>query len=264
MQDILSMSIADISLQTILIAIALVVIGIALASLLVRLIKKVLTKTKLDDSLKGVIAMVIRMVLYVMVLLLAADYIGIPITSLLAVLSIAGLAVSLAIQDTLANVFSGILLLAAKTFSSGDYVEINSLEGHVTKVDLMNTYLRTADNKDVRIPNKDVQAAPIVNYSREPLRRVEIRVTASYDAPTERVKAALLDAADHVPTVLSEPAPFVGLQSYQNSAIEYVIRVWTVSDDYWTTYYTLNETIRTAFDRAGITMTYDHLNVHMQ
>ncbi len=264
MQDILTMPIGTVTLQTVLVAVLLVALGIVLSSLLVRLIKKMLTKTTLDDSLKGVIAMIARMVLYVLVILLAADYIGIPITSLLAVLSIAGLAVSLAIQDTLANVFSGVLLLAAKTFSSGDYVQINSLEGHVIKVDLMNTYLRTADNKDVRIPNKDVQAAPIINYSREPLRRVEVRVTASYDAPTDRVKSALLDAVDQVTTVLDEPQPFVGLQSYQSSAIEYVVRVWTMSDDYWTTFYALNEAIRPAFDRAGIAMTYDHLNVHMQ
>jgi len=264
MKEILSIPIGTVTLQTVLVALVFLVIGIALSSLLVRPIKKALAKSTLDASLQGVLAMIVRVLMYVLVILLAADYVGIPITSLLAVLSIAGLAVSLAIQDTLANVFSGVLLLAAKTFSSGDYVQINNLEGRVTKVDLMNTYLCTADNKDVRIPNKDVQASPIVNYSREATRRVDIRVTVSYDAPTEAVKAALLKAASQTPTVLSEPTPFTGLFAYQSSAIEYVIQVWTASADYWTTYYGLNEAIRTAFEEAGIAMTYDHLNIHMQ
>ncbi len=264
MQKILNYPIGDTTVQTILIALLMMVIGILIVTLLMRPIKKALSKSRLDDSLKGVIAMIIRLLLYVIVVLIAADYMGIPITSLLAVLSIAGLAVSLAIQDTLANVFSGVLLLAAKTFSSGDYVQINSLEGTITKVDLMNTYLRTADNKDVRIPNKDVQAAPIVNYSREPIRRVEVRVDVSYDAPTDKVKAALLAAASATPTVLDDPAPFAGLFAYKNSAIEYVVQVWADSSCYWPTYYGLTEAIRDSFAAAGIEMTYDHLNVHIQ
>ncbi len=252
-----------VSLSSIFFAALITIGGILVVNLLMILIKRLIARTSWDDNLKHVIELVARVVLYVIVALIAADALGVPVTSLVAVLSVAGLAVSLAIQDTLSNVFSGMLLLTAKTFASGDYVQVSGLEGTVTKVDLMNTYLRTADHKTVRIPNKDVQAAPIVNYSREPLRRVEIRVSVSYNDDTERVKAALLRAAERVDTVLKDPAPFAGLAAYGNSSIEYVVHAWTNGATYWPSFYGLNEAVRETFREDGIAMTYDHINVHM-
>ena len=241
----------------------LVLAGLLITHAVMRLVKRGIEHTSWDSNLKHVMALVLRVVFYVIVALVAADHLGIPVTSLVAVLSVAGLAISLAIQDTLANVFSGMLLLTAKTFSSGDYVQVSGLEGTVTKVDLMNTYLRTADFKTVRIPNKDVQASPIVNYSSESRRRVEMHVCASYDDDTETVKAALLRAADRADMILKDPAPFAGLFTYQSSSIEYVVQAWAATADYWPAYYTLTENIRTAFKEDGIAMTFDHLNVHM-
>ncbi len=263
LNTILNYPLGGITVQTALSAVLIVVVGILLVKLLTKPLRKLIDRTSWDASLKNVLVLIIRVLLYVLVVLIAADSIGIPITSLLTVLSIAGLAVSLAIQDTLANVFSGMLLLAAKAFSSGDYVQIGSLEGTVTDVDLMNTHLLTADHKAIRIPNKDVQASAIVNYSREPLRRVEFRVTASYDAPTDKVKAALLKAADRAEPILKDPAPFAGLTAYQSSSIEYVVQAWTESANYWKAFYALSENIREAFAEDGVVMTYDHLNVHM-
>ncbi len=263
LNDILSFSIGTITVQTIVFAVLIALVGVGIAKLLLRAVKKLLSKSSFDHSLQNVLLIIVRIVLYVIVSLVVADYLGLPVTSLLAVVSVAGLAVSLAIQDSLANVFGGMLLLAAKTFKSGDYVQLNGLEGTVIDVNLMNTNLRTADGKAVRIPNKDVQAAPIVNYSSQPLRRVEVRVTASYDDATANVKAALCDAIDCVPLLLSDPAPVVALAAYQASSIEYVVQAWTVSADYWTAFYALNEAIRDCFDKHNIHMTYDHVNVHM-
>ncbi len=143
-------------------------------------------------------------------------------------------------------------------------MQLNGLEGTVVKVDLMNTHLRTADNKHIRIPNKDVQASPIVNYSHEPIRRVEIRVTASYGDSTEAVKAALLEAARDTAAVLDDPAPFAGLFTYGDSSIEYVLQAWTDSSSYWDAYYGMTENVRKAFAAHGLTMTYNHLNVHIE
>lgn len=259
----LGFSLGTVTLQMVLVAAIIAVVGVIVAKIILSVIRRLLKRSTMDSSLQSVIMIILRLVLYTVVALIVVDYFGIPVTSLLTVLSIVGLAVSLAIQDTLTNVFSGMMLLAAKTFSSGDYVQLNGLEGTVIKVDLMNTHLRTADNKTVRIPNKDVQAAPIVNYSHEPTRRVEIRVTASYNDDTEAVKAALLRAADEADTVLRDPAPFAGLFAYQNSSIEYVLQAWTDTDSYWKTYYALTENVRRTFAEDGITMTYDHINVHM-
>ncbi|MBQ3069952.1 MAG: mechanosensitive ion channel family protein [Clostridia bacterium] len=241
-----------------------VLFGILIIHLLCGIIRAVLKRSSLDSSLKNVALTVSRIVLYVLLMLIIADYYGFPITSLITVLGVVGLAVSLALQDTLSNVFCGLLLLAAKTFASGDYVQLNGLEGTVVKVDLMNTHLRTADNKHIRIPNKDVQASPIVNYSHEPIRRVEIRVTASYGDSTEAVKAALLEAARDTAAVLDDPAPFAGLFAYGDSSIEYVLQAWTDSSSYWDAYYGMTENVRKAFAAHGLTMTYNHLNVHIE
>lgn len=262
--DILAFPIGSLTVQTILTALVWTVVGLALVSLIMRGVKKLLSNGRFDDNLTHVLLIVCRVLLYAIVVLVVADSLGLPITSLLAVLSVAGLAVSLAIQDTLANVFSGLLLLASKIFVNGEYVQIGTLEGTVTQIDLMNTHLRTADNKAVRIPNKDVQAAAIVNFSREENRRVEITVSVSYDADTEAVKAALLKAADRTDVILQDPAPFAGLFAYQSSSMEYKLLAWTKTENYWTAFYALTEGVRQAFAEDGIEMTYDHLRVHIE
>lgn len=262
-QEFLNIPVGSITVQTIVSAVLLAVVGIVIVKLIMMIVKRALAKSTLDDSLQGLIRIIARVVLWVILLLVVADFIGIPVTSLVAVLSVAGLAVSLAIQDTLANVFGGLLLLASKTFTSGEYVQIGTLEGSVTKVDLMSTHLLTADNKHVRIPNKDVQAAAITNFTREPVRRVDVTVSVSYDAPTEAVKAALLRAAAAVETTLDDPAPFAGLMAYESSSIRYVVRAWAHTDAYWDTYFAMIEGVREAFAADGIEITYDHLNVHL-
>ncbi len=262
-QDLLGFRFGSFTVEQLLWAIVLLAVCILLVKLIMRVVKRVMEKSRLDASVKLALTNTMRFVLYLIVVLLVADDLGIPVTSLIALLSVAGLAVSLAIQDTLSNVFSGIILLVNKPFVGDDYVRIGSFEGTVIEVSLMNTRLCTADHKTVYIPNKDVNSGAVVNFSREPLRRVEVTVNASYDDATEKVKAALQKAIAKTPTVVTQPEPFVGLEEYQNSSIAYIVRVWTQTPDYWTTYYTLREAVRTAFEEDGVTMTYDHLQVHM-
>ncbi len=263
MNDFLQFSIGSLRMESVLIALLVIVIGILLVKLIVRAEKRVLQKSRWDQSLKDVVVLISRFVLDAVVVVVALDYLGIPMTSVITVLGVVGLAVSLAIQDTLANMFAGMILLAAKVISSGDYVQLGTMEGTVIKVDLMNTHLRTADNKTIRIPNNDVQTSPIINFSRESRRRVELRVDVSYNCETDDVKASLLRAAAEVKTVLADPAPFAGLFAFKNSGIEFVLRVWSESADYWDTYYALTEGVRRHFQEDGIEMTYDHINVHM-
>ncbi len=262
MEELLNFHIGSLTLEKVLVAVLIVLVGIIVSKIAVRIFKKILSKSTWDDNLQSVMVIIARFVAYALVVLIALDFLGIPMSSVLTVLSIVGLAVSLAIQDTLANVFSGMLLLAAKTFSSGDYVELNGLEGTVINVDLMNTHLRTADNKTVRIPNSDVQTSPIVNYSHEPTRRVELRVIVSYQNDTEAVKAALLRAANETEAVIDDPAPFAGLFAYKNNGIQYVLQAWTDSSTYWKAYYGMTENVRRVFQEDGIKMTYLHVNVH--
>lgn len=263
MEEFLNYHIGSLTVERLLVALLVALVGIALVKLILRTEKKIFEKTDWDQSLKNMIVIISRLLLDAVVGVVTLDYLGIPMTSVVTVLGIVGLAVSLAIQDTLANVFAGLLLLTAKVFASGDYVQLDGVEGTVIKVDLMNTHLRTADNKTVRIPNNNVQTAPIVNFSREALRRVELRVDVSYDDDTDKVKASLLRSVTGIAAILDDPAPFAGLLSFKASSIEYVVRGWARSEEYWDAYFALTETVRRNFAEDGIKMTYDHLNVHL-
>lgn len=258
----LNFSLGTITMQKILTALLIVVVGAILVKIILKTTKKILSKTAMDENLQNVFVIIARIVLYTIVVLVVADYFGIPITSLLTVLSIVGLAVSLALQDTLANVFSGMILLASKSFANGDYVQVNGLEGTVVSVDLMNTHLHTFDNKHVRIPNKDVNTSPIINFSRETTRRVDLVVGVSYDNDTETVKKALLKAAQNSEHILADPAPFAGLFSYGESSIDFKLQAWTKTETYWPAYYSLTEGVRETFKDAGVSITFNHIIVH--
>ena len=172
------------------------------------------------------------------------------------------LAVSLSVQNLLTNVIGGFTLLYTKPFKSGDYVDIAAESGTVQEINITYTKLITGDNKVIYIPNSAVVSADIVNYSVTGTRRVEINVSASYDASTEQVIAALLEAAN-VPGALTEPAPFAAVTNYGDSAIEYTLRLWSKSEDYWDVFFAANQKVRECFDANGIEMTYPHLNVHL-
>ena len=174
-------------------------------------------------------------------------------------MSVAGLAVSLALQNTLSNLAGGIMLLVTKPFQVGDYVEADGVGGTIAAVDLSYTTFVTVDNKEIFVPNSQLSAAKIVNYSALGRRRVELTVNASYDAPTQTVKEAIQEVLDAIPQIQPDPAPAIWLSAYQSSSIQYVVRVWTTAGEY----YAIQEGLRESFTRHGIEMTYDHLNVHI-
>ena len=177
--------------------------------------------------------------------------------------ALSGLAVSLALQNTLSNLAGGITLLASKPFTVGDYVEIGSVSGTVSLVGLAYTTLVTVENKEIYIPNSQLSSATIINYTRLGRRRMEITISASYDAPTDAVKAALHEAVSQFPQILPDPAPEIRLSGYGASGIDYLLRAWTTSGDYWDVYYRLLEAIRPAFARHGVEMPYSQLDVHL-
>ena len=253
----------SISLGSLLEAIVLLVICLLAIRLLMRLINHALARTKLDASLKNFIRSVARVLLWVVSALIVADALGIPTTSLVALVSVAGLALSLSVQDLLANLFSGITLLATRPFGVGDFIELGETSGTVDQVGLFYTALTTLDNRAVFIPNKDVAGSKILNHTRYPYRRISLLFSASYDSPTQSVREAILEAVGQDDRILSEPAPAVLLKEYGASSIVYEARVWVTPEDYWAVYYGLNEAVREAFARHGVEMTYDHVNVHI-
>lgn len=218
---------------------------------------------KLDGALKGFLKTAIKIALWALAIVIIAGSLGIDTASLVAVISIAGLALSLAVQNVMANLFAGITLLITRPFLAGDYVDIGSNSGLVKSVGLFYTVIETLDNRVISIPNNDVIAAAVVNYATNELRRVDLNFTASYDASTSDVKAAIMKAVNSCDKALTDPAPFVALSKYNDSNIEYVTRVWVKNADYWDVYFYLNEKVRETFAEAGVKMTYPHVNVHL-
>ena len=203
-----------------------------------------------------------RIASYILLFLIIASYLGIDVTSIVALASVLTLAVSLAVQNALANVFGGFTLLCTHPFATGDFVEIAGQSGTVREIGLTYTKLATADNKIVSIPNSAVVATQIVNYTVSGTRRVQVIVSASYDAPVENVLEALREAGN-VPTALQDPAPSAALLNYKESTIEYTLFVWCKAEDYWTTLFDANKNVKAVFAEKNITMTYPHLNVHL-
>ena len=218
---------------------------------------------KIDGTLKGFIHSAVKIVLWILTGIIVAGALGIPTTSLVALISIAGLALSLSVQNILSNLFSGLTLLVSKPFKSGDYVEVGGRNGIIKSVGLFYTQLNTLDNVSINIPNSDVTGTTVINYSREPLRRVDRVFSAAYESSTENVKAAVFEAISRDEKILRDPAPFVRLSEYKDSCIEYTVRVWCKCADYWDVFFNLNENVRDCFAEKGVEMTYNHMNVHI-
>ena len=245
-------------------AIVVFLICVIAIKLIMKAVEKLLSRSKrLDTIIQGFIKTVIHIGLWALAIVIVAGSLGIPTASLVAVLSIAGMALSLAAQNILSNLFSGITLLITKPFGAGDYVEMGSNAGVIRSIGLFYTVLDTLDNRVVSIPNGDVTSASITNFTRNPLRRVDLTFSASYDDATADVRAAILDAAQADPKILADPAPFIVVSKYKDSAIEYIVRVWCNNADYWDVYFGMNERVRDSFAAHGVQMTYNHMNVHI-
>lgn len=256
------LDVGDYALGHVVPALGLLVVGVIVIKIVMKLLSKGLEKSTLEKAAHTLIKSVIRVGLYLLLLLIVASSIGIDVTGVVALASVLTLAVSLALQNALSNVVGGFTLLSNKPFSSGDFVEIAGQSGTVQEVGLTYTKLATADNKIASIPNSSVVAAQIVNYTVSGTRRVDVKVSASYDCAVEEVLEALRQAGK-VSTILAEKAPFAAVTAYGESAIEYVLQVWCKSEDYWTTLFDVNKNVKATFDDNKITMTYPHLNVHL-
>ncbi|MBR4549328.1 MAG: mechanosensitive ion channel [Oscillospiraceae bacterium] len=245
-------------------ALVTLLICIIAIKIITNIVNRLLERSpRLDATLRHYISSGVRTLLWILAVIIVANALGINTTSLVALVSVAGLALSLSVQNVMSNLFSGITLLIAKPFSSGDFVEVAGKTGIVKAVGLFYTQLDTLDNIAVSIPNSDVTAGTVNNYSREPLRRVDRTFTASYECPTEDVKAAIASAISKDERILSDPAPFVRLLEYKGSTVEYVVRVWCKNADYWDVYFNLNENVREAFAEKGVKFSYEHVNVHI-
>ncbi len=243
-------------------AVILVVIGLIVVQILVSVAKTALEKSKLEKAAHSLILSVLRVVGYVLLVFIVASALGIDMTGVVALASVLTLAVSLALQNMFSNVVGGFVLLYTKPFTSGDFVEIAGQSGSVVEVGMTYTKLRTLDNKIAHIPNSSVVSAEIINYTVAGTRRVDINVCASYTEPVDKVIESLRGAAN-MDCVLTDPAPFAAVASYEESTVKYVLQFWVKSDDYWAGYFGALNNIKGTFLADGVQMSYPHLNIHV-
>ena len=266
MGDIISsmgISVGTLALTGILKAALTAVVCVIGIKLIMKAIDRVLSKSKLNPQICGYLKKAIKAVLYIIAVTIVCNDLGINMTSLTALLSVLTLGITLAAEDILGNVAGGMVILSTHPFKAGDFIEAGGVSGTVLETGLNHTKLQTPDGQIIMQPNRELAGAKIINYSTLGQRRVVVTVSASYDAPTEKVKEACFDAIKAAPHVLATPAPEVYVTKYGESSIEYMVRCWTTADDYWTVYFAVIEALRETFAKHQVEMTYDHLNVHI-
>lgn len=261
LEKMMNSVVGDISLTKIVSAVILLIICALCMKVLMKALERILDRSKVEKSGHTMVKSFVKILLVFVTILLVAGALGIDTTSLLAVLSLAGLAASLALQDSLSNLASGVVILFSKPFKVGDYVTVAGLSGTVAEIGTTYTKIITADAKDILVPNKSITSASIENFSAEDKRRVDLVFTASYDSKPEDVIAALKEAAD-IPQVLPEEPVFVRISNYADSSIEYTLRVWVRNADYWDAYFAILERALPCYDKHNAVMSYPHINVH--
>lgn len=227
------------------------------------LLNRTIGHLPVGKSLHTFIKSIVRILLWFITVILVLGYLGVDMTSLVAVLSVAGLAISLAIQGTLSNLAGGIMILVSKPFKVGEYVQAGGVEGTVADIGLVYTRIRTFDNKLIFVPNGELSGEKITNFTAQETRRVDLKFCTAYADDPEAVKACIRAVIGVHPKTLFTPEPFVRVSAYKDSAVEYSVRVWCATEDYWDLYHDLLEQVRVAFQKQHVEMTYNHLNVHV-
>jgi small conductance mechanosensitive channel len=237
-------------------------IGWWLINRVVNTLSNLLQKRHADAMLTGFLSSLVSSLLRILLVLSAAGMLGIETTSFIALIGAAGLAVGLALQGSLANFAGGVLILFLRPFRAGDYIEAQGTAGTVESILIFHTILRTADNKTIILPNGSLSNGSIVNYSTKPTRRVDINVGIGYDDDIKQARAILLSLAAADERVLKDPAAVVYMTSLGESTVNMSLRMWTKSGDFWGVFFTIQEQMKEAFDREGISFPFPQRTVY--
>lgn len=245
------------------IALVIFLVGKAVAKLISKAILKAFSKRNVDKAVGSFISSIVYAIVLAAAVLMALSQMGIQTTSFVAILGAAGLAVGLALQGSLSNFASGVLIILLRPFKAGDYVEAGGVAGSVRAIEIFSTTLVTPDNKVVIVPNSAITGGSITNYSAEATRRVDMVFGVSYKADLKLAKQILNDVVKADERVLAEPAPTIAVSALAESSVNFVVRPWVKSTDYWAVYFDLNEKIKMAFDQAGVEIPFPQMDVHL-
>lgn len=231
-------------------------------NMIVKTLRALLHKSKADPLLESFLVSLVKTVVYIGFFFLIISGIGVQATSLVAILGTAGLAVGLALQGSLANLAGGVLILFFKPFLKGEFITAAAGSGTVTAIHILYTTLTTPDNKRIIIPNGQLANGAVTNISREPERRVDLVISTSYDTPVEKAKAVLKRIAEENEKVLHEKGYTIRLNAHSASSLDYIFRVWAKTPDYWEVYFGLMETVIIEFNKEGIEIPYQKIDIY--
>ena len=239
-------------------------VGLFLVHWVTKLFERYESKMTLEPTLRGFIKNLIRILLYVIVIMTAANTMGIPMTSIVTVLGSAGVAVSLAMQGALGNLIGGFILLLFKPIKAGEYVKIGDNEGTVKSIGAFYTEIVTIDNRLVHLPNGTLTNTAIVNFTREGTRRLDLTFSVGYESDMDQVYEVLNRVVSEEKAIRTEPAPTVNLLKCGDSSLDFTVRVWVNGSDYWPVYFRMLDHGKRALDKAGINIPYPQMDVHMK
>lgn len=251
------------SLENLLAAVVTLLVCLLAVKLLMKLFRRLLNRSRLEERVRRYILTAVKLVLYTLTVIFTATSLGINMNSLVALLSVGGLGVTLAAEDILGNVAGGLVILSSHPFSIGDYIESGGAAGTVEEISLNHTRLLTPDGYTVLLPNKDLAASKVINYTVLGRRRIVWKMSASYGAPTETVKQACRRAVEETEGILEDPEPAVFLTGFGESGIDYTVYCWTKTGDWWSTQFALAENLRREFAAAGVEIPYNKLDVNI-
>lgn len=252
------------ALPTLIFAVIVFIIGIVAVKITTKIISRFMKKSTVDNAAVAFLVSFIRVVLYTIVIVSALTLVGVPMSSIIALIGAAGLAVSLALQNYLSNLAGGFIILFSKPFKSGDMIEIDSTTGQIKSINILYTKMLTSDNKTVLIPNGKVADAKIINYSEMPTRRLDMTFDISYSNDFEKAKEIIQGITDRNKLIHKDPVPLIRLGAHKESALEIVVKLWVANDKYYELFYDMSEAVKREFDKHGIEIPYNQLDVHIQ
>lgn len=226
--------------------------------------KRCATNSKFDKTLTRTLGNVTKIVLKIVVCAAIVGYLGLDTSGITALIASLGVGVGLAVNGTMSNLAGGVLLLFTRPFKDDDFIEACGYSGTVEDIFICNTKIITPDNKVVYIPNGKLSTSEVVNYSEKPIRRVDLTFSVSYSTDFEAAKSVILQLCDKHDLVLKDPAPTIRVSAHSASSIDIATRAWCNNADYWTVYFDLLEAVKKAFDKAGIEIPFNQLDVHVK
>jgi small conductance mechanosensitive channel len=245
-------------------AVLIYIVGMMIARMVIRFVDRMMEKKGIEKTVSAFVGNILHGLLVGLVLVIVLSQLGVETASLVAVMATAGLAVGLALQGSLSNFASGVLLVIFRPLKVGDFVDAGGASGTVESVTMFSTVIVTPDNKQVTVPNTSVMSGPIVNYSAKPIRRVDLLVGVAYDADLAQVKQILAGIVAADDNVLDGEEVTVAVKELADSSVNFVVRSWVKKEDYWTSYFDQTEKVKLALDEAGISIPFPQMDVHFE